>query len=160
MGLGRASWHRAHSRRAGWVGEGVVPAPSQILPGVGRGGGGPRPLPNPPPVAGRQVLSGEDGFSVTFWGVRGSIACPGPETMRYGGNTSCIEVRCGRDLLIFHAGTGLRALGQKLVGAGPVDADLFFSHTPLDHFTRLPFFPSPFSPPTTFPLSPHHLPTR
>ena len=50
---------------------------------------------------------------VRFWGVRGSIACPGPETIRYGGNTPCIEVHCGEHVLIFDAGTGLRALGQR-----------------------------------------------
>ena len=48
---------------------------------------------------------------VRFWGVRGSIPCPGPSTIRYGGNTPCIEVRCGDHVLIFDAGTGLRSLG-------------------------------------------------
>jgi phosphoribosyl 1,2-cyclic phosphodiesterase len=47
-------------------------------------------------------------FSLRFWGVRGSIACSGPRTVRYGGNTSCLEVRCGERLLIFDGGTGLR----------------------------------------------------
>ena len=83
-------------------------------------------------------------FCVRFWGVRGSIACPGPETVRYGGNTSCLEVRCGDDLLIFDAGTGLRALGLHLDGNGKVDADLFFSHTHFDHVCGLPFFSSMF----------------
>src|SRR6187431_2601453 len=50
-------------------------------------------------------------FTVRFWGVRGSIAAPGPSTARYGGNTSSIEVRCGARLLLFDAGTGLRYLG-------------------------------------------------
>ena len=53
-------------------------------------------------------------FSLRFWGVRGSIACSGPRTVRYGGNTSCIEVRCGERLLIFDGGTGLRYLGNTL----------------------------------------------
>ena len=50
-------------------------------------------------------MSGE--FSVTFWGVRGSIACPGVDYERYGGNTSCLEVRCGPHVLVFDGGTGL-----------------------------------------------------
>ena len=90
-------------------------------------------------------------FSVTFWGVRGSIACPGPEMLRYGGNTSCLEVRCGDALLIFDAGTGLRPLGQKLIKAGGrLDADIFFSHTHFDHVGGLPFFGPAFLPENRF----------
>ena len=85
-------------------------------------------------------MAGSDDFSVRFWGVRGSIACPGEKTMRYGGNTSCVEVRCGRRLLIFDAGTGVRPLGQELAAAGPVEADTFFSHTHFDHIVGIPFF--------------------
>ena len=51
-------------------------------------------------------------YTVRFWGVRGSIACPGPDTIRYGGNTSCVEIRCGGHLMIFDGGTGLRLLGN------------------------------------------------
>lgn len=80
-------------------------------------------------------------FSVKFWGVRGSIACPGPDTVRYGGNTSCVEVRCGEHVLIFDGGSGLRPLGDSLVkSAHPVNVDLFYSHTHLDHIIGLPFF--------------------
>ena len=76
-----------------------------------------------------------------FWGVRGSIACPGPETVRYGGNTSCVEIRCGSRLLVFDGGTGLRPLGQELMKHGRrVELDLFYSHTHLDHILGLPFF--------------------
>ena len=64
-----------------------------------------------------------DDFYVRFWGVRGSIACPGERTLRYGGNTSCIEVRCGDYLLILDAGTGLRELGEQLVAAGKADME-------------------------------------
>lgn len=79
-------------------------------------------------------------FYVKFWGVRGSVACPGPDTVRYGGNTPCIEMRCGKHLLIFDAGTGLRPLGDLLDSDEPLDADLFFTHTHLDHIVGLPFF--------------------
>ena len=76
-----------------------------------------------------------------FWGVRGSIACPGPDTVRYGGNTSCVEIRCGDRLMIFDGGTGLRLLGNELMGAGrPAELDLFYSHTHFDHICGLPFF--------------------
>ncbi|MGH7065202.1 MAG: MBL fold metallo-hydrolase, partial [Stellaceae bacterium] len=69
-------------------------------------------------------------YSVRFWGVRGSIACPGPETVRYGGNTSCVEIRCGNRLMLFDGGTGLRLAGNELMRSGaPVELDLFFSHT-------------------------------
>ena len=85
-------------------------------------------------------------FSVTFWGVRGSIACPGPETIRYGGDTSCLEVMCGDRRFIFDAGTGLRKLGNKLVPMGPGETDLFFTHTHFDHVCGLPFFVPMFIP--------------
>ena len=80
-------------------------------------------------------------LSVTFWGVRGSIACPGRRYERYGGNTSCLEVRCGPHLLVFDAGTGLRALGEDLKTQGPHVIDLFLTHSHLDHIVGVPFFP-------------------
>jgi phosphoribosyl 1,2-cyclic phosphodiesterase len=79
-------------------------------------------------------------MSVKFWGVRGSIAVPGSETLRYGGNTSCIEVRCGRRLIILDGGTGLRVLGEKLAGGESLDADILLTHCHLDHVAGLPFF--------------------
>jgi phosphoribosyl 1,2-cyclic phosphodiesterase len=84
-------------------------------------------------------------FSVRFWGVRGSIACPGPSYARYGGNTSCIEVRCGAERLIFDGGTGLRALGEHLKLEEPLEADIFLSHAHLDHIIGIPFFRSLFA---------------
>jgi phosphoribosyl 1,2-cyclic phosphodiesterase len=79
--------------------------------------------------------------TVRFWGVRGSIACPGPDTVRYGGNTSCVEVRCGDHLMVFDGGTGLRLLGNELMATGqPAELDLFYSHTHFDHICGLPFF--------------------
>jgi phosphoribosyl 1,2-cyclic phosphodiesterase len=85
-------------------------------------------------------LAGDDDLSVRFWGVRGSVATPGPDYVRYGGNTSCVEMRCAGRLLVFDAGTGLRPLSNSLKGVGAVDADLFFSHTHFDHVVGLPFF--------------------
>jgi phosphoribosyl 1,2-cyclic phosphodiesterase len=91
------------------------------------------------------VGSSSQEFSVRFWGVRGSISCPGPDTVRYGGNTSCLEMRCGDRTLIFDAGTGLRPLGAHLDALGPVEADLFFTHTHFDHICGLPFFSSAYA---------------
>ncbi|MBE9128919.1 MULTISPECIES: MBL fold metallo-hydrolase [unclassified Coleofasciculus] len=79
-------------------------------------------------------------FSIHFWGVRGSIACPGPETVRYGGNTPCVEMRVGSERLIFDGGTGLRVLGQSLLSQMPVEAHLFFTHSHWDHIQGFPFF--------------------
>lgn len=91
-------------------------------------------------------LTDESEFFVRFWGVRGSIACPGPETARYGGNTACVEIRCGGRVLAFDGGTGLRLLGRSLVKEGPVDADLFLTHTHFDHIIGIPFFAPAFDP--------------
>lgn len=96
-------------------------------------------------------------FSVTFWGVRGSIACPGPETIRYGGDTSCLEVMCGDRRMVFDGGTGLRKLGNKLVRLGPGETDLFFTHTHFDHVCGLPFFVPMFIPGNTVRLWAGHL---
>ena len=85
-------------------------------------------------------MSGDPAISLRFWGVRGSIACGGPDTLRYGGNTLCIELRCGNRLLVLDAGTGLRPLGNALARAGAIDADLLLTHTHLDHCIGLPFF--------------------
>ena len=79
-------------------------------------------------------------FTIQFWGVRGSVACPGPETVRYGGNTPCIEMRVGGERLIFDGGTGLRVLGQSLLSHKQVEAYLFFTHSHWDHIQGVPFF--------------------
>lgn len=81
-----------------------------------------------------------DGLKVRFWGVRGSISCPGAEYLRYGGNTSCLEVTAGGRRLIFDAGTGIRALGLELARNVDLDIDIYFTHTHLDHITGLTFF--------------------
>ncbi len=77
---------------------------------------------------------------ITFWGVRGSIPTPGPDTVEIGGNTSCLEVRAGKAIVIFDGGTGLRLLGQKLLKEMPLTAHIFFSHVHWDHIQGFPFF--------------------
>ena len=79
-------------------------------------------------------------LSVRFWGARGSIASPGRNTLRYGGNTPCVEVRCGSHHLIFDAGTGIRAFGNTLAKRKNGDFDIFLSHGHIDHVVGLPFF--------------------
>jgi phosphoribosyl 1,2-cyclic phosphodiesterase len=78
---------------------------------------------------------------VRFWGTRGSIPTPGPDTARYGGNTSCVSVASpnGR-ILILDAGSGLRALGHELMNRGSLHADILITHTHWDHIQGLPFF--------------------
>jgi phosphoribosyl 1,2-cyclic phosphodiesterase len=80
-------------------------------------------------------------MKVTLWGTRGSLASPGPETARYGGNTSCVEVRAGagETVLVLDAGTGLRRLGEALPAALP-RVDLLLTHLHLDHIQGLGFF--------------------
>jgi phosphoribosyl 1,2-cyclic phosphodiesterase len=82
---------------------------------------------------------------VKFWGVRGSTPTPQAENMRYGGNTSCVEVRVGEQLYIFDCGTGFRVLGQQLqdeFGENklPLSAHVFVSHFHWDHIQGIPFF--------------------
>jgi phosphoribosyl 1,2-cyclic phosphodiesterase len=77
---------------------------------------------------------------IQFWGVRGSIPTPGPDTVHFGGNTSCVEVRAGNKLLVFDGGTGLRLLGKQLVKQMPLEAHIFFSHVHWDHIQGFPFF--------------------
>ncbi|MEK9953143.1 MAG: MBL fold metallo-hydrolase [Curvibacter sp.] len=86
-------------------------------------------------------------MKVKFWGVRGSIASPGPHTVRYGGNTTCIEVRTDdNELIILDAGTGIFPLSQTLLAELPVRAHVLISHSHWDHIQGLPFFVPNFIP--------------
>lgn len=79
-------------------------------------------------------------FTVKFWGVRGSIPCPGKATVKYGGNTTCVEMRLGEERLIFDAGTGIKLLGDSLGNAAGITAHIFFTHSHWDHIQGFPFF--------------------
>ena len=89
-------------------------------------------------------------MQVTFWGTRGSIAKAGPSTLRFGGNTSCIEVRSDAGtVVVLDCGTGAHGLGQSLVATGdgaPLEGHLLISHTHWDHIQGLPFFAPLFEP--------------
>ena len=102
-----------------------------------------------------------DSFSLRlkFWGTRGSIPCPGPETVRYGGNTTCFEITCGQRRIIIDAGTGIRLLGKKIMleEGNQLDADLFFTHTHMDHIQGLPFFAPLYNPESDVRLHAGHL---
>jgi len=79
-------------------------------------------------------------FTVKFWGTRGSVATPGASTVRCGGNTPCIEVRCDARIIILDAGTGIRLLGLELERQGVKRADLLITHPHMDHLQGFPFF--------------------
>ena len=83
-------------------------------------------------------------LTVRFWGTRGSIPSPGPATVRYGGNTPCVELRTeeGR-LVILDAGTGIRELGRSLLeqaNGEAIEGDIFLTHAHWDHIQGIPFF--------------------
>jgi phosphoribosyl 1,2-cyclic phosphodiesterase len=90
-------------------------------------------------------------LTVRFWGDRGSIPCPGPDTIKYGGNTSCLEIRADERLVIVDLGTGIRPLGDWLLANdfkknGFIDADIFITHTHWDHIMGFPVFSPIFVP--------------
>jgi len=92
---------------------------------------------------------------IKFWGTRGSIPTPGPKTVRYGGNTSCVEVKIGNnDTIIIDAGSGIRELGLELMstefGKGKGQGDVLLTHTHWDHIQGFPFFVPAFVPGNRF----------
>ena len=92
-------------------------------------------------------------MKIRFWGVRGSIASPGPKTVRYGGNTTCIEIRTdNNDLIILDAGTGIFPLSQTLLAEMPLQANVLLTHSHWDHIQGLPFFVPNFIPGNTLRL--------
>jgi phosphoribosyl 1,2-cyclic phosphodiesterase len=96
------------------------------------------------------ATNAEPALRLTCWGTRGSIPTPGPQTLRYGGNTSCVEVRtAGGERLIFDAGTGIRSLSRHLAETGgPLHAHLFVTHYHWDHIQGFPFFTQLYDPDT------------
>jgi len=93
-------------------------------------------------------------IKLRFWGVRGSVPCPGPNTVKYGGNTACLELRFGEQerLVVMDAGTGIRELAGHVMKTdmpkGPVKTQLFLTHTHWDHIMGFPFFVPIFIPTT------------
>lgn len=85
-------------------------------------------------------------MKIKFWGVRGSIPCPGPQTMKYGGNGACLQltVEGRKEIIIIDAGSGVRELGNSLLKhelpKGPMDIRLYLSHTHWDHIMGFPYF--------------------
>jgi len=87
-------------------------------------------------------------MKLRFWGTRGSIPVPGPHTVRYGGNTSCVEVSSGDVVIILDCGTGVRELGKELLRTHkpPIAAHILLGHTHWDHIQGFPFFPPALAP--------------
>ncbi len=96
-------------------------------------------------------------FSIRFWGVRGSIACPSPRHMTYGGNTACAEVVIGDSLIILDAGTGIRKLGDRILKEDVRHAHMLLSHTHWDHISGFPFFTPAFRDGRSFTIKAGHL---
>jgi phosphoribosyl 1,2-cyclic phosphodiesterase len=93
----------------------------------------------------RRTKTKVNGMTVRFWGVRGSIATPGKQFSKVGGNTLCVEIRCGDTIIIIDAGTGIRLLGKKLAAEAtekstPLDVHVLITHTHWDHIQGFPFF--------------------
>jgi phosphoribosyl 1,2-cyclic phosphodiesterase/ActR/RegA family two-component response regulator len=104
------------------------------------------------PTGPSATVSAEEEVRLRFWGVRGSIPTPGPSTVYFGGNTSCVEVRAHGQLMILDAGTGIRSLGLSLAEEfkdQPIELTLLITHTHWDHIQGFPFFPVAYNPKNT-----------
>lgn len=97
------------------------------------------------------------GFGLSFWGVRGSIACPSADHVLFGGNTSCIELQAGTERIILDAGTGLRELGIRFSREGVREASMLLTHTHWDHINGFPFFTPAYAPGRSFRIMAGHL---
>jgi len=96
-------------------------------------------------------------LAVKFWGVRGSIACPSPDHVVYGGNTSCLEIFAGDERIIMDAGTGIRNLGQDFIKDGVRKGTLLLTHSHWDHINGFPFFGPAFMNNSRFTIAAGHL---
>ncbi len=102
-----------------------------------------------PPAAGARPRPAPGGTRLKFWGVRGSIPTPGAETAYYGGNTACVEVRAGGDIIILDSGSGIRPLGRALAAEfkdQPIQLSVLITHTHWDHIQGFPFFRPAYDP--------------
>ena len=117
------------------------PIPSQtLLAAMERVGGGTSPVVR---QAEAKIAAKTSPARLKFWGVRGSIPTPGPGTVQYGGNTSCVELRAAGEIIILDAGSGLCPFGRSLTkefGSQPLNLTLLLTHTHWDHIQGLPFF--------------------
>lgn len=97
-------------------------------------------------------------LSLTIWGARGSIPAPGPHTLRYGGETTCLEIRAGSHVLLIDCGSGARRCGAAFAQEGIEQLDVLFTHTHMDHLCGLPFFCSAYDPRVEVSLWAGHIP--
>nr|WP_246300841.1 MBL fold metallo-hydrolase [Rhizobium rhizolycopersici] len=99
-----------------------------------------------PPRQLKQSNGANDILTVKFWGTRGSIPVSGEQFARFGGNTVCVEMRCGDEILMFDAGSGITPAGLAMKAEGVKRVDLFFSHCHYDHIIGLPYFKPLYNP--------------
>lgn len=123
------------------------------------------PIPDPTHLVGerwpREQSTGtanKTSLGVRIWGARGSVPVCGSQFRRYGGNTPCVEMRCGEHTLIFDAGTGIRPAGLAMLQSGVREMHLFFTHFHYDHVLGLPFFPPLYDPSIRLDIWSGHLP--